>query len=58
MDQGDRNPREQNQYGGQNKPKKPDRDREIKRARDEQEGRDEPPRHRPGGNKSPWLGGG
>ena len=35
MDQGDRNPREQNQHGGQNKPHKPDRDQEISGGRGE-----------------------
>jgi hypothetical protein len=58
MDQGDRNPREQNQHGGQNKPRKPDRDDAVKRRRDKQKGRDEAPAKRPGGKKSPWLGGG
>ena len=58
MDQSDRNPREQNQDGGQNKPDKPDPDQRIKKHRDREEGRDEPPRKRPGADKSPWLGGG
>ena len=59
MDQSERNPREQNQHGGQNKPRKPERtEEENDESRDEQEGRDDAPRNRPGGKKSPWLGGG
>jgi hypothetical protein len=58
MDQGDRNPREQNQHGGQNKPRQPDSREGDDKNRDEQEGRDEAPHKRPGGEKSPWLGGG
>jgi hypothetical protein len=58
MDQGDRNPREQNQHGGQNKP----RERGSQEERDEnsetEKGRDEAPISRPGREKSPWLGGG
>jgi hypothetical protein len=30
---------------------------ELEKSRDKNEGRDDP-RHRPGGDKSPWLGGG
>ena len=58
MDQGDRNPREQNQHGGQNKPDKPDPDQGIKKHRDREEGSVEARRRRPGAVKSPWLGGG
>jgi hypothetical protein len=58
MDQADRNPREQNQQGGQNKPRRPDSKEDDDKSRDEQEGRDQAPRNRPGGEKSPWLGGG
>jgi hypothetical protein len=58
MDQGERNAREQNQQGGQNKPRQPDSKHDDDKSRDEQEGRDQAPRNRPGGEKSPWLGGG
>jgi hypothetical protein len=58
MDQGERNAREQNQQGGQNKPRPSDSKEQNDKNRDTQEGRDQPPRNRPGGKKSPWLGGG
>jgi hypothetical protein len=58
MDQADRNPREQNHHGGQNKPRKTDDKDELEKSRDNKEGRDDAPPHRPGGDKSPWLGGG
>ena len=58
MDQGDRNPREQNQQGGQNKPLKRNRQEERDEDRETQKGRDEAPSSRPGRKKSPWLGGG
>jgi hypothetical protein len=58
MDQSERNPREQNQHGGQNKPRQPDSKQDNDKNREKTEGRDEAPRKRPGGEKSPWLGGG
>jgi hypothetical protein len=58
MDQGERNAREQNQHGGQNKPRQQPDSKEDKDKGEAQEGRDEAPRNRPGGEKSPWLGGG
>ena len=58
MDHSERNPREQNQQGGQNKPQPPGSKEDNEKNRDKQEGRDKAPRNRPGGEKSPWLGGG
>jgi hypothetical protein len=59
MDQSERNAREQNQQGGQNKPRQqPDSKEDNDKSGDEQEGRDEAPKNRPGAEKSPWLGGG
>jgi hypothetical protein len=58
MDQGDRNARQDNQQGGQNKPLRPEEPTDHEQSRETHEGRDEPPPTRPGGEKSPWLGGG
>ena len=52
---GDRNARDDNQQGGGNKPLPAN---EESKHSDEKEGRDEPPKRRPGQKKSPWLGGG
>jgi hypothetical protein len=52
---GDRNARHDNQQGGGHKPLPADHET---RDSDGKEGRDEPPKRRPGGKKSPWLGGG
>jgi len=57
MDQGDRNARQDNQQGGQNKPRRVEHF-EKEKSREEPKGRDEAPKRRPGGKKSPWLGGG